>query len=128
MLTTPATYLGRGPDASIPHVDEDLQRRVASNEAMFRDVNEAVRSGRWPGEEGEPTAYRCECARLGCSRLIELRTPEYESIRAHPRRFLTAPGHELPDVEVVVETHDNYVVVQKRDEAGELAEASDPRS
>jgi hypothetical protein len=109
-------------------VDEDLQRRVASNESMFRDVNEAVRSGRWPGEEGAPVAYRCECARMGCSRLIELRAPEYERVRAHPRRFLIAPGHEVPGAETVVETHDGYVVVEKRDEAGELAEATDPRS
>jgi hypothetical protein len=108
-------------------VDEDLQRRIASNETMFRDVNEAVRSGRWPGEEGAPIAYRCECARLGCSRLIELRTPDYERIRAHPRRFLIAPGHEVAGAEVVVEKHDNYVVVEKLDEAGEVAEATDPR-
>jgi hypothetical protein len=108
-------------------MDEDLQRRVASNESMFRDVNEAVRSGRWPGEEGAPVAYRCECARLGCSRLIELQTSEYEHVRAHPRRFLIAPGHEVPGAETVVETHDNYVVVEKRDVAGEFAEATDPR-
>jgi hypothetical protein len=109
-------------------MDEDLQRRVASNETMFRDVNEAVRSGRWPGEEGAPVAYRCECARLGCSRLIELRTVEYEHVRAHPRRFMLAPGHEVPGAEVVVETHGNYVVVEKVDETGEVAEATDPRS
>jgi hypothetical protein len=29
---------------------------------------------------------------------------------------------------MVIETHDNYVVVEKHDEAGELAEATDPRS
>lgn len=109
-------------------MDEDLQRRVASNEAMFRDVNEAVRSGGWPGEEGAPVAYRCECARLGCSRLIELRAADYERIRSHPRWFLIAPGHQVADVEVVVETHSTYVVVEKREEAGELAEATDPRS
>lgn len=109
-------------------MDEDLQRRVASNETMFRDVNEAVRGGRWPGEEGAPVAYRCECARLGCSRLIELRTSDYERIRVHPRRFLIAPGHEVPDAETIVERHDHYVVVEKCDEAGEVAETTDPRS
>lgn len=109
-------------------MDEDLQRRIASNEATFRDVNEALSSGRWPGEEGTPTAYRCECARLGCSRLIELRIEDYERVRAHPRRFLIVPGHEVPPAEVVIETHDDYVVVEKIDEAGQVAEATDPRS
>lgn len=94
---------------------------------MFRDVNEALGSGRWPGEEGAPVAYRCECARLGCSRLIELKVREYEHVRAHPRQFLVAPGHELPEVETVVETHEGYVVVRKRDVAGQVAEATDPR-
>jgi hypothetical protein len=108
-------------------VDDDLQRRIASNESMFRDVNEAVRSGRWPGEDGAPVAYRCECARLGCSRLIELNARDYERVRAYPRRFLVAPGHELADVETVVESHAGYVVVQKGDEAGKVAEATDPR-
>jgi hypothetical protein len=108
-------------------MDDDLQRRIASNESMFRDVNEALRSGRWPGEDGAPVAYRCECARLGCSRLIELNARDYERVRAHPRRFLVIPGHELPDVETIVESHAGYVVVQKHDEAGKAAEATDPR-
>lgn len=95
---------------------------------MFRDVNEALRSGRWPGEDGAPVALRCECARLGCSRLIELKARDYERVRAHSRRFLVAPGHELPDVETVVESHAGYVVVQKRDQAGREAEATDPRT
>jgi hypothetical protein len=38
------------------------------------------------------------------------------------------PGHELAEVETVVSKADGYVVVEKRDEAGRLAEASDPRS
>ena len=109
-------------------MDEDLQRRIASNETLFRNVNEAVRSGRWPGEEEAPVAYRCECARLGCSRLVEVRTADYERVRAHPRRFLIAPGHQVPGAELVVETHENYVVVEKLDEAGEGAVATDPRS
>ena len=127
MFAAVPTHLSSGATCENFAVDEDLQRRIASNESMFRDVNEALRSGRWPGEDGAPVAYRCECARLGCSRLIELEARDYERIRAHPRRFLVAPGHELPDVETIVESHPGYVVVQKRDEAGRVAEATDPR-
>jgi hypothetical protein len=108
-------------------VDEDLQRRIARNEATFRDVNEALKRGRWPGEEQEPIAFRCECSQLGCTRMIELSGAEYERIRTNPRRFLMAPDHDDPGAEVVVETHERYVVVEKRDEAGRLAEALDPR-
>ena len=102
--------------------------RIGRNEATFRDVNEAIRAGRWPGEENAPVAFRCECAKLGCSRMLELSAVEYEAVRANPRRFFVAPGHEAPSTEEVVEVHDGYVVVEKRDEAGRIAEETDPRS
>ena len=38
------------------------------------------------------------------------------------------PGHETSDVEKVIERRDGYLVVEKVDEAGRLAEATDPRT
>jgi len=109
-------------------MEKELQRRIASNEAIFREVNEALKAGHWPGEEDSPIAFRCECAQLGCSRMIELRGREYERIAVNPRRFLLAPNHTIPDAEAVVETFEDYLVVEKRDEAGRVAEALDPRT
>ena len=108
-------------------MEEDLQRRVARNEATFRDVNEALKRGHWPGEDFKPVAFRCECAQLGCTRMIELRWPDYERIRSNPRHFLMAPDHNLPDAETVVERHEAYVVVEKHEAAGREAKATDPR-
>ena len=104
------------------------QRRAATNEATIRDVNEGIERGQWPGEEDTPVGFRCECARLGCNQLVELTVREYEEIRAHGRRFVVVPGHQLDDVETVIETTPRYVIVEKRDRAGEVAEATDPRS
>jgi hypothetical protein len=109
-------------------MEDQLQRRIAANEDVFRDVNEAIQRGQWPGEEGSPAAFRCECARLDCNELIELTPADYEAIRAHSKRFVVLPGHERAEFETVVETRPGYVVVEKRDEAGTLAEALDPRS
>ncbi len=106
---------------------ERVQLRVAANESVFREVNEAIERGVWPGEEDSLVAFRCECASLECDQLLELTPNEYERVRADPRRFLLVGGHELPDVETVVETYERYVVVEKRAAAGEQAEASDPR-
>ena len=103
------------------------QRRAASNEAAIRDVNEGIERGQWPGDEDAPVGFRCECARLGCNQLVELTVHEYEEIRAHPRRFVVVPGHELPEVETVVATRPGYLIVEKRDQAGAAAESSDPR-
>jgi hypothetical protein len=109
-------------------MEEGLQRRVAANEALFREVNESIERGLWPGEEESVAAFRCECAQLECNQLVSLTPRAYEAVRAHGRRFLLVPGHERPDVETVVEQRAGYVVVEKRDLAGRLADASDPRA
>jgi hypothetical protein len=109
-------------------VEGKKQRRAAANEATIRDVNEGIERGQWPGEEDTPVGFRCECARLGCNQLVELSVREYEEIRANPRRFVVVPGHEFADVETVVEATAGYVIVEKRDLAGEAAERHDPRA
>ena len=43
-------------------VEDEVQRRVAANEAALRKVNEAIERGEWLGEEGERVGFRCECA------------------------------------------------------------------
>jgi hypothetical protein len=108
-------------------VEGKKQRRAAGNEATIRDVNEGIERGQWPGEEDSPVGFRCECARLGCNQLIELTVREYERIRANPRRFVIVPGHEYPGVETVVAVRPRYVIVEKRDQAAEVAEEHDPR-
>ena len=71
--------------------------------------------------------FRCECARLECNSAIELSLSEYERVRGNPRRFVILPGHELSDVDVVVERRPGYVVVEKHGRAGAVAESEDPR-
>ena len=103
------------------------QRRAAANEATIRDVNEGIERGQWPGEEDTPVGFRCECARLGCNRLVELTVREYEGVRANPRWFVILPGHQLSDVETVVEARSGYLIVEKQNQAAEVAEQHDPR-
>lgn len=99
---------------------------AAGTEAVHRIINEAIERGRWPGEDAH-VAFRCECARAGCTQLIRMTTAEYEDVRSNSRRFVVLPGHEDGRFEDVVERHVNYVVVEKRGEAGREVEASDPR-
>lgn len=103
------------------------EERIGRNEALLREVNEAIDRGRWPAPAGDPVRFRCECAVLDCNTTVELTTSDYERIREDPRRFVLTPGHEVLDVETVVERQPGYVVVQKRDGAGEVAEDLDPR-
>jgi hypothetical protein len=108
-------------------VEGKKQSRAAADEAAIRDVNEGIERGQWPGDEDSPVGFRCECARLGCNRLVELTVHEYEEVRSHPRRFVVVPGHELPDVETIVATRPGYLIVEKRDQAGAVAESPDRR-
>jgi hypothetical protein len=106
---------------------EERESTLAANETVHREINEAIERGRWPGEE-QPTAYRCECAQRGCTAMLELTRAQYERLRAHPRRFAVIPGHEDPSVEAVVAREPGFVLVEKVGEAGQLSDASDPRS
>ncbi len=101
--------------------------RLGLNEALFRSINERIEAGTWPGGQSELTAFRCECAALGCNLLIEMTLGEYEAVRKHPRRFIVAPGHELPQAEVIVQRAETYLVVEKFGEAADVAEETDPR-
>lgn len=101
--------------------------RIARNEASYRQVNEAIETGRTGGDD-TPRPYMCECGLLECNDLVELTVAEYEAVRAHPRRFFLVDGHELPDVEHVVERHERYVVVEKENHEAQIAEDTDPRS
>ena len=101
--------------------------RLAHNETVFREINERIEAGQWPGGAEEMVAFRCECAALGCNLLVELTVSDYEAVRADPRHFLLVPGHELPSLEKVIRRGAGYLVVEKLGVAAQVAEARDPR-
>jgi hypothetical protein len=108
-------------------MEAESEGKVARNEAIFRDANEAIERGLWPDQESSTVRFRCECGGINCSSAVEVDAREYERVRGFPQRFIMLNGHELPDVEVVVERRPEYVVVEKFGEAGAIAEAEDPR-
>lgn len=106
----------------------DQPERIARNESTYREVNEAIEAGRQESAEDVPRPFMCECGLLECNDLVELTIAEYESVRAHPARFFMLNGHELPDVEKVVERHERYIVAEKVGRSRPIAEDADPRS
>jgi hypothetical protein len=109
-------------------LSESFERRVGFNEATFRSINECIEQGDGGPFDPKLVGFRCECARLGCTTILELPCADYEAVRAHPRRFLIAPGHDVPETEEVVERRVSYDVIEKFGEAGRVAAATDPRS
>ena len=99
------------------------------NESLFRDVNERVRAiAAVHGDDDHVYEFYCECSNADCTFQLRATLAEYEGVRAHPARFLIAPDHALPEIERVVDMKENWWVVEKQGEPGELAEELDPRS
>jgi hypothetical protein len=99
------------------------EQRAARNEALFREVNENIArlEERYSTTATKP-AYVCECANAGCAEQIAIDPETYRRVREEPRLFFVRPGHEDAQLERVVERHDEYLIVEKTGEAGEVAE------
>jgi hypothetical protein len=86
--------------------------RVAQNERLFRRLNEQIRRVERPSAHETLDAV-CECADQSCFLHLSIPVAEYERLRRNPRRFAIAPGHEVAELETVVDRYDGYIVVEK---------------
>jgi hypothetical protein len=106
------------------------EERLGANEALFREVNERVAevAEEFIAAEG-PVEFSCECGDGACAEKITMTVDEYEAVRAKATLFAVVPGHEVPDIERVVERHPNYLVVEKQDpDAEEVARETDQQT
>jgi hypothetical protein len=106
------------------------KQRIAEIEALFRAGNDRMMAWeeRQGAGRGERLTFFCECGRRRCRQHVHLTTDEYEAVRVESRRFIVAPGHELPDAEDVVERHDRYFVVEKHEDVWPLVRRMDLRT
>jgi hypothetical protein len=108
----------------------DRDHKLAQNEAMFRTVNENIEKVAVENRfaAGDLPSFVCECADTDCGELIQLSVTQYEEVRRNPSRFFLRPGHEIGDVENVVERFDDYFVVEKIGRGRDAADDADPRA
>jgi hypothetical protein len=97
------------------------EERIAYNEAWCRDLNE--RKAEWIGSLDLAAGFRCECGQADCSDRIRLSGREWREARSRPNRFAVAPRHVVADLEIVIEEHPHFWLVEKHGEAGEAAES-----
>src|SRR4051794_7229866 len=102
------------------------EQRAARNESLFREVNENIArlEERHGTTSGQPV-FLCECSNADCTDHVAVEPGVYTKVREAPRRFFVIPGHEDPQLERVVETHRDYLIVEKTGVAGEVAEQMD---
>jgi hypothetical protein len=103
-------------------------QRLAENEALFRLANERMAEWKEAHANAVTELYFCECANTDCRQKVELRKKDYERARSDSRQFVIAPGHEMPEVETVLERHEGWELISKDERVQETVEALDPRN
>jgi hypothetical protein len=103
------------------------KERLALNEALFRAANERMADWEERHRVEATELYYCECADPECREKVPLRESDYERVRSNSDHFFVVPGHVVADVETVIESQQEWVVVEKDPEVREIVEATDPR-
>jgi 4-hydroxy-3-methylbut-2-enyl diphosphate reductase IspH len=108
-------------------------QRAARNQSLYRSVNEQITQLNEAFSEVFPDSeslseWICECADTTCGLRIKATRQEYELVRANGRTFIVYPGHVYPEVEGVLSENERFMVVEKFDEGGQVAETLDPRA
>lgn len=108
-------------------VDNFSERRLAENEVFFREANQNISKGfkelkdianeegdeEWAKNADEPINFYCECSNIKCRERIGLKPSEYENIHKNSSQFAVLPGHNIPEIERIVNSSENYLVVEK---------------
>ena len=102
--------------------------RLAKNESFFRQVNERIKDVAEGLDGAQTYEFLCECSDPSCTTRIELEREDYEWIRSNPTRFVLALGHAAPEIEQVVESEKDHMVVEKQGLAARVAAKLDPRT
>lgn len=105
----------------------DFAERAARNEEIFRQINEQIEEGAERHGVRSSLPFHCECGHSACTETLELEPAVYERIAANPLHFVVKPLHQIPEVELVIDTGRGYVVVEKVGEAREEVEREHPR-
>ena len=85
---------------------DERTRRIAVNETRFRAINDRLeRDLRGVGAAEGSIEFVCECGYADCRATITMDRAAYEAVRTVSTHFALVSGHEITDVETVVETH-----------------------
>ena len=99
--------------------------RLARNQALFREVNERLLELNDGFQDGS-MVFVCECSMVDCTTTLAMSRADYELVRAHPTFFTIAAGHEIPEIEKVIDERNGFTIVQKVTES-DYAVETDPR-
>lgn len=103
-------------------MDAESKARLARNEDLFREVNARIKeTAETHGSDSHVYEFFCECSDISCAERVKLSLSEYEHIRAEPTRFVVKKNHVVKEIEHVIETVPDHMVIEKHGEAGRVA-------
>jgi hypothetical protein len=106
------------------------ERRLVENEMVFRQLNEQVQKGvdevnRMAEETGQSEFrimqdkvasrlhFYCECSNVNCVDRVIMSYQTYKDLHKRRDHFIVVPGHEVYEVERLVQQERDYSVVEK---------------
>jgi hypothetical protein len=91
------------------------KQRIVQTEEFYRQINDLIaRNGRRDGQ-----VYMCECANPYCNVTMDVTDEDITTLHSVPGYYLILPGHEIPEVEQVVQQTATYTIVTNDGTAGE---------
>ena len=105
----------------------DFAERAARNEEVFRSVNARIEKGVEMHHVPGQVRYHCECGLGPCFETLALDHADYERVAAQRYHFVVVPGHEDSTIERVVESHGDFLVVEKIGEARRQIDRDHPQ-
>jgi hypothetical protein len=91
----------------------ERKRRIADNEAIFRNVNEEIRALNATLATVTEMRIVCECGTRSCADQFAITPEDYSRLREDSTLFAIRPGHDFPETETTVSKRDDYWVVRK---------------
>lgn len=82
--------------------------RDAQTERFFRAINDEIERA-----DRAATDYVCECGNPLCAEPIVLSAEILLRLHSEPDLFVVLPGHEIREVETVVERGDGFVIIRR---------------
>ena len=103
-------------------MDDRTKERLAQNEDAFRRINDEIQSvAEGHGSDSHRYEFLCECSDPSCFERVHVSLEEYAHARDNPTRFLVVKGHVIREIEHVVETVRDHVIIEKDGHAGVVA-------
>ena len=94
-------------------------RRMRENEELMEELNrrmeqtlEEIREEQ-DDDPDAPIAFLCECSHLDCRERIQLEPSRFDRIHRDADVFILVPGHEIPEVERIVDQERDFLIVRK---------------